>query len=248
MNKELIRKISKILSYAFIICLLLYGYSYFKTEQLPSPKEIDAQLLEQPTQTQTDRQPFTMLFGDKEYVITPLYDYELTGLVVSYSDLDKMWFNIYYDRDPYNRKDVCVIFGSNLARNYYQKVDYHSGSWTCYYSYEFKDVPYFNHEELSNNHLITANEEISHQLNEVRSGDQIKVKGYLVNYSINGEQGARTTSTTRTDKGQGACEVIYVEELEIIKSANFMWRALNDFTFGLMILIIIIKLYMFFAL
>ncbi|EKD52255.1 MAG: hypothetical protein ACD_62C00075G0011 [uncultured bacterium] len=242
-----IPKINRTLSLLLVACLILVGWSHFKTEKLPNPDEIQKPLYTAPLQTKTERAPFTQTYDGKTYHISPQYDYELTGLMVSYNDLDEAWFNIYYDNDPYNIKDVCVIWGSNLLKDYYQKVEYKSGSWTCYYRFRSQDVPYFNHEELSNSHLLPATTAISKTLKRARRGDQIHIEGYLINYSVDDREGQRKSSTTRQDKGQGACEVIYVTEFNILKSQNAGWRTLNHFAFGLGVLILVLKLYIFLA-
>lgn len=63
----------------------------------------------------------------------------------------------------------------------------------------------------ANTHLIPADATIEQQLKAVRSGEIVKLSGYLVNIS----KGNRTinSSTTRGDTGGGACEVMYVEQV-----------------------------------
>ena len=59
-------------------------------------------------------------------------------------------------------------------------------------------------------------------------GDQIYLKGYLSQYSHSNNSFNRGTSITRTDTGNGACETIYIEEYEILKKANPLWRNLYN--------------------
>jgi hypothetical protein len=56
----------------------------------------------------------------------------------------------------------------------------------------------------------------------VHVGDQVHFRGYLVDYT--GPAGTRVSSTVRTDTGNGACEVVYVEGFEILDSTNRLWR------------------------
>ena len=49
-------------------------------------------------------------------------------------------------------------------------------------------------------------------------------KGYLAAYSHSGGSFFRGSSTTRTDKGDGACETIYLTDFKIIKKSNVIWR------------------------
>jgi len=50
------------------------------------------------------------------------------------------------------------------------------------------------------------------------------LKGYLVSYSKKGESFVRTSSITRDDVEDGACEVIYVTDFKILKKSNTFWQ------------------------
>ena len=80
----------------------------------------------------------------------------------------------------------------------------------------------FDMNQLSNNHLLSDDDDIRSRVRKIRIGDQIRVRGYLTSYESPG--GLRGTSTTRTDTGDGACETIYVERFEILKAATSYWR------------------------
>ena len=80
----------------------------------------------------------------------------------------------------------------------------------------------FDMNQLSNNHLLSDDGDIRDRVRKIRIGDQIRVRGYLASYESPG--GLRGTSTTRTDKGDGACETIYVERFEILRAATSFWR------------------------
>lgn len=232
------------------ICFVLaaiYMLTYFQSENLPDPNQINQKLLQQPIQTETTKAPFTQIYTDKEYMIHPRFEYEFFGLIVSHKNLDEKWFNIYYDRDPFNIKDICAIWGSNLLRSDYQRMSYYNRTWTCYFKPNDHNVQ-FNNVELSNNHMIPATEDIGYKLKLARPGDQIHFKGFLVNYSIIGDGGGeRKTSINRTDTGNGACEVVYVEEFEILKPSNSWSRLLNTVSFQTILLLILIRVYVFFA-
>jgi hypothetical protein len=72
---------------------------------------------------------------------------------------------------------------------------------------------------IANNHLIPATEEVARELRRVRIGDLVKVQGKLVDVEIRDAQGAMAarmrTSLTRDDVGSGACEIIWVESVEV---------------------------------
>jgi hypothetical protein len=78
--------------------------------------------------------------------------------------------------------------------------------------------------QLSNNHLISADPFVRDRIADVRIGDQIRIKGQLARYGAVGG-GLRGTSTTRDDTGDGACETILVEEFNIVAPGFSGWRA-----------------------
>lgn len=66
----------------------------------------------------------------------------------------------------------------------------------------------------ANMHMIPADEEVLKVLRSVRPGDLISLAGYLVQVTSDG--GWRwDTSLTRTDAGNGACEIVWVKRLTI---------------------------------
>jgi hypothetical protein len=65
------------------------------------------------------------------------------------------------------------------------------------------------------------------------------VRGYLVDYTTFKDgrpAGTRVSSEVRTDTGNGACEVLYVESLDLLGSANRAWRIAYKTALGLLLL------------
>lgn len=66
----------------------------------------------------------------------------------------------------------------------------------------------------ANMHMIPATEAIEHRLQGVRPGNIVKVSGYLV--EVRGDDGSHwRSSLTRDDTGNGACELVWVEDLRV---------------------------------
>lgn len=58
-------------------------------------------------------------------------------------------------------------------------------------------------------HMIPGNDRIAQALAGVRKGERVRIDGWLV--EANARDGWRwRSSTSRTDTGGGACEVVYV--------------------------------------
>lgn len=66
----------------------------------------------------------------------------------------------------------------------------------------------------ANMHMIPANAEIESQLESIRPGNMVHIKGRLV--EVTSKEGWRwKSSLTRTDTGFGACEIVLVESLYV---------------------------------
>jgi hypothetical protein len=72
---------------------------------------------------------------------------------------------------------------------------------------------------IANNHLIPATPEVARDLDGIRIGDLVALRGQLVDVEILDPAGRTVhrsrTSLTRTDVGSGACEQVYVEAVEV---------------------------------
>jgi hypothetical protein len=204
--------------------------SLFLRYRLPDKALILEPLLQPPVQTgEGVPEPFEETRKGVTYAIRPLFSYELWGLVVSYhhssSFVDishKQW------NDHINTKDVCVIWGKNVATGVYKRMTFRNRDFTCFYRYPDRETgELFSENALSNNHLLPADPAVAAAVKRARTGDQVRFKGWLVSYGIKGAPYARGSSTVRNDRGNGACEVVYVTEFEILREANPVWRSLH---------------------
>jgi hypothetical protein len=215
-----------------LCCLLITLVSYFYKDRLPSPVFYDSFYLQEPEQTPTTAATFATEQNQQQYIIEPLFDYELNGVVVSYHNADAIGDIWHHDKwkDYINLRDLCVIWGSNVDNGVYLDMSFSNDSWTCWAYWPDRDTgKRFNKAALSNNHLLVDNPVVKDALMAAEPGDQIRLKGMLASYRNPANHFYRGTSTVRTDTGNGACETIYVNEFEIIKKANARSRALYDF-------------------
>lgn len=212
------------------IFLLLLLVSWYLKTGLPDPSDIDRRLLAEPVQEPLTMQPFPVRGENVDYTITPLYSYDLYGLVVSCHDTDGI-FDYYHDvwGDTLNLKDLCVLWGPNVESDIYTRLTYSSGSFTCYVSSsDAATWKAFDQNRLSNNHLLTDDPAIASSLRDTNVGDQVRIQGYLAQYSH--DQGfERGTSITRTDTGNGACETIFVTDFEILSKYGGPWRTIHSY-------------------
>jgi hypothetical protein len=205
-----------------LFALLLLSWN--RKGALPSPAQIDPALLQAPVQETTAREPFEFPYRGHTIRVRPVAEYELWGLVVSHNDIRSI-ADIYHDSSSVDTKDLCVVWGSNLQSGELAKVSFDSGPWTCYYRYP--EGVRFRGSEMSNNHLLTDQESLRSALGDVRVGDQIHVKGALVDYQVDDWRDFwRRSSRVRNDGGNGACEVLFFEELEVLEPGTPVWYRL----------------------
>jgi hypothetical protein len=213
------------LALAFALCVIGAIYLSLRDIALPDPSFVDAAIKEgEPLQEVTDQRQFTAIIKGYTYTITPRATYHIAGLVVSQHRGDAL-FNMYHQADPGNVEDVCVVWGEAIANGSYRKVTYTSGEFTCYFSWSGRLDPPFNPEKMSNNHLIPADDLVAHRIRGLRIGDQIRMIGLLVDYNVssNGRNVfTRQTSLTRKDTGNGACEILYVTDLHVVRPGNHL--------------------------
>ncbi|MHB0915622.1 MAG: hypothetical protein ACYC5A_00530 [Thermoleophilia bacterium] len=70
---------------------------------------------------------------------------------------------------------------------------------------------------VSNSHVIPANQSIASALDTIKPGDIVRIDGRLVDIKMVDDSKVYTvtSSKSRTDQGDGACEIIYVERIKI---------------------------------
>jgi hypothetical protein len=229
----------RLLSFAFLGALAMLGASIFLKGRLPERSDVLPEMLREPIQKETVEKPFSFSYKNETYNVRPKSSYELWGLVVSHNDINGL-ADIYHTASSVDTKDVCVIWGKNFDREY-GRVKFWNGCWTC--NWEYPDGVSVFADKISNNHLITADDAVRGAIGGIRVGDQIHLKGWLVDYEIPSQPGrSRFTSLTREDTGDGACEVVFVKEIEILKPGTPRWYTLYILSLRLLILIPLLKI------
>ena len=112
--------------------------------------------------------------------------------------------------------DVAFGWGRMSDEAVLERIDVSQSGRFYYWRYEgAAPIPHREIELSSANmHLIPATKAIEKRLKKLRPGNVVVLKGYLVD--VEGEGGFRwKSSLTREDTGSGACELIWVEEVEV---------------------------------
>jgi hypothetical protein len=89
-----------------------------------------------------------------------------------------------------------------------------------FFFWKYQNPPPISKEAITahatNMHLIPSTAEVAVKLKKVRTGDLFRLRGLLVEATKPGLNPVRS-SLTRTDTGKGACEVVWVESVELLK-------------------------------
>jgi hypothetical protein len=207
-----------------IASALVLAVAFWNRNDIPGSIDFHPKLENEPRQREAHERPLTVPYAGVEYRVEPLFDYELYGLVVSYRQHDGEDSLHRWSNDHLNMADVCVVWSDTAFAPTLGELDFWNGIFTCNVqtrdSYAWSQ---FKMNQLSNNHLISADPFIRDRVAEIRIGDQIRIKGSLARYGAVGGE-LRGTSTTRRDTGNGACETILVDEFEIVVPARSGWR------------------------
>jgi hypothetical protein len=172
-------------------------------------QQMEAALKLPPVQTPTTRPAFAY----KEFRITPRAEYDITARVFS---TRRYGWNIVDDFYKVAPEDLAVGWGP--LSDYKNRDILHIGQEDRFFKYRWYGQPPYPRDvmisNMSNNHIVPANDEMADKLRDVRPGDIVHMKGALIDINEPGH-GTIATSLTRTDSGPGACEILWLEVLEI---------------------------------
>lgn len=246
MEKNVFKIINRVF---FILLIFLLVWSYFARNNYRSVDIIHSDVVKEPVQLRAlEKTPIKISNNDYEYTLTPLFEYEINGLIVH--KMDYRWFSI-YKMDSVFPMDLCLLWGDNVASKVYQskKLSFSQDARFAYWKW-YGNIN-FNHDEAANIHLIMKNEELERKLKTLSCGDQVKIKGQLVDViaenkgkpgRFDPEEFRLKSSTKRTDTGAGACEIIYVDSFEILEKANILPNTTYKFSLFLLIISIFGKI------
>ena len=145
------------------------------------------------------------------YTLRHLEPYEGTFRIFS---TEKYYWDKESDISPL---DLLVGWGDMDNPAIYEKIEWSQSGRFGRWRYQ-GDLPLpiaDLQRQVANMHMIAANKNIAKQLKRIKKNQRVFIRGYLV--EVRNQQGWYwLSSLSRTDVGAGACELMLVNEINII--------------------------------
>jgi hypothetical protein len=193
----------------FFIALIALGW--FTYSRLNAPITYSPGVLTSTEPVQSDLTPNDAAFDYGKFHLSPLAHFSLDARVLHRE--------IYrYDRfAALVPVDLAVGWGRMSDQSVLDQLE--TSQSARFFWYEWPRQPPIPREEIvshaTNLHLIPSTAAIASQCKSLRAGALIHLAGLLVE-ATGPEIGTLRSSLTRTDSGNGACELVWVEELHSI--------------------------------
>jgi hypothetical protein len=191
-----------------LLAVIAIGY-YALTRPHATDKAEPVDWTAEPVQADTDRPSFDVGKGKDRTTLDPRASFDISAVIAhdEHYRFDDGSFLV--------PVDLVMTWGKLPEEPYKSKVTY--GQMTRYYfwrtSYPDLDLHYIQ-THSANEHMIPADDNVRRALLTVGRGDRVRIQGLLVN--ARREDGFHwKTSITREDDGPGACELVYVEQIQI---------------------------------
>ena len=166
-----------------------------------------------PVQKPTRAEPITFARGRYHWTITPKAEYEINAEVKGTEEYSRDWNSIL------SPVDFALAWQDLTRRELDRHISYsQSNRWYHYrYAGGFPRDKRYIIEHSANHHILPANNTLERAVLSVDEGDRIRLKGYLVNVDGIDGDGHKVwwrSSLTRSDEGDGSCEVFWVTEMQ----------------------------------
>jgi hypothetical protein len=199
-----LKVIVKILSLVVIIAGLFF---LFRTNEIVHPPGILAP--SEPNQKKLNK-PLSWIMDD--YKFSAIANFELSARVLSIKSYGSD------DMSEFCQIDIALGWGKMSDQSVIDKLDIkQQHRW---YVWRTKNFPIPKREieiSSSNIHIVPATDKVEELLDDIIRGNIVLLKGKLVNVNKIGKKFTWKTSTKRDDTGGGACEILWLERISIIK-------------------------------
>lgn len=191
---------------AFVAVVGIGAWNYWQQRPLPVPAGAGQLAPHDPQQTAIPGA--APEFAKAGHRLTALAAYDVTARVLS---RESYYLGREADLAPL---DFALGWGAMSDDRVLASIDISQGNRFYYWRVEEFPIPREEIESHSaNTHLIPANSAVKKRLEAVRPGAVVHLRGYLVR--AEGNDGWHwTSSLSRSDTGNGACELLWVQSVE----------------------------------
>jgi hypothetical protein len=207
-SKKLTIEIPSWLVY-FAAVPLIAGATYINqiraAEELARLSLPDVTAPSQPLQGSPGRSPW--IHG--KFKITPLASYDITAQVLLRETFS---WGAESDLSPL---DLTLAWGPMSSAINRKGIKFSRGSRSYRWQSSTQELPVPRNvinDNIANVHMVPANERVKEKLMEVKVGEVVRLRGYLIRADQPGGW-YWISSTTRSDSGSGACELLWVEDV-----------------------------------
>ena len=163
----------------------------------------------EPLQTDLESAPTATTLG--RWQLTPRARYDITARILSREDYH---FDLLSDLIP---EDLALGWGPMSDNQVLSAFRISQGARFYSWMPKQRELPIPRQvviEHSANTHVIPANPAMRRQLERLRVGQVVHLRGFLVD-GVRNDGAYIHTSLTRSDTGPGACEVVLVEQVEV---------------------------------
>jgi len=158
---------------------------------------------QQPVQQSTNQSKITL----NDFTITPLQSFEIEARVLS---VEHYSFGREAELSP---EDLALGWGPMSDEAVLSKIDISQSN--RFYFWHVNEFPIPRREietNSANMHMIPADSKIEKVLEGIKTGQRVKLSGYLV--QVDSSDGWHwKSSLSREDTGNGSCELVYVKSV-----------------------------------
>jgi len=191
----------------FLLAAVAFGAYQHHTSR-PVSQPVGVLVAEVPRQVDTGDGPFDF----NGFRVTPLQDFSIQARVLGVETYR-------FDREArLSPVDLALGWGPMSDTQVLQHIDISQGNRFYFWRGQIQHlpVPLRDIERSSANmHMIPADKAIECQLKSVREGQVVRIEGWLVE-ARSPDGFFWRSSLTRDDTGAGACELIFVKNLQVL--------------------------------
>ena len=147
----------------------------------------------------------------KGWIIKPLASYRVEARVLEKETYDS------YPQDELAPVDLLLGWGPMSDSGVLEKMDFRI--YNRYATWRWGGEPPLKKSEIArhaaNTHIIPASDSVARQLDQIRIGSIVTIRGELVEFKSATGPERVVSSLTRDDTGPGACEVVYVTSITV---------------------------------